>query len=890
MRKIFLFTLVMMLFLAACGGSKTETDTTEAETTTEETAVDEPTAEPTAEPAPAEETAAEPATSDIAATITIESWRNDDLAIWQDVIIPAFNAEHPEIEVIFAPSAPAEYNGVLNTKLAGGTAGDLITCRPFDASLELFDAGYLASLNDLDGMDNFGDVAKSAWVTDDGSDVFCVPMASVIHGFIYNQDLFAEAGVEPPETVDEFFAVMDALDAAGITPLDMGTADQWEAATMGFQNVGPNYWNGEDGRLALISGEGKLTDQAYVDTLAQLARWGDYLPSGFEAQTYPDSQNLFTLGQAAIYPAGSWDISLFNDQADFELGAFMPPVQAAGDPCYISDHTDIALGMNANTENPEAVKTFLTWVASAEFANLYSNALPGFFSLSNADISIDDPIAQEFVNWRGECDSTIRNSYQILSRGEPNLENELWRVSAQVINGDITPEEGAQQLQDGLDMWYTPNAADAATAEDAVADEAEETADAGGYEYLAAAMAGDYEGEEVTVFGKWTEAEGDNFEVVLAEFAEATGIDILYEGSSEFETLITVRTEGGDAPDIAGFPQPALMAEFVRTGDVIDYGAYTNVDQLNADFSEAWTGLATVDGQLSAVPYRASTKSIVWYPTAAFEEAGYEAPQTWDELIALSDDIVANQEGNPWCVSIEHGGVTGWVATDWVEDVLLRTAPPETYDAWVSHDIPFNDPAVLNAVDIVGDLWFADEYVYGGSTGILSIFVGDTQTPMFEDPPQCWFHKQAGWIPDFWPEGTEPGVDSSFFYLPGIDPAYGSPVLGAGDFFAAFDDRPEVLAVMEFLASPEGAETWIKSGGFISPSSAVPSDWYGDYSGQAQAEILATATTLRFDASDLMPAEVGAGTFWSGMVDWVSAEGTNTEEVFQSIEDSWPTE
>jgi len=332
------------------------------------------------------------------------------------------------------------------------------------------------------------------------------------------------------------------------------------------------------------------------------------------------------------------------------------------------------------------------------------------------------------------------------------------------------------------------------------------------------------------------------------------------------------------------------MAEFVETGDVIDYGAYTNVDQLNADFSEAWTGLATVDGQLSAVPYRASTKSIVWYPTVAFEEAGYEAPQTWDEMIALSDAIVAEQGVNPWCVSIEHGGVTGWVATDWVEDVLLRTASPETYDAWVNHEIAFNDPAVMNALEIVGDLWFAEDYVYGGSTGILSIFVGDTQTPMFEDPPQCWFHKQAGWIPDFWPEGTAPGVDSSFFYLPPIDPAYGNPVLGAGDFFAAFDDRPEVLAVMEFLASPEGAETWIKAGGFISPSSAVPADWYGDYSGQAQAEILATATTLRFDASDLMPAEVGAGTFWSGMVDWVSAEGANAEEVFQSIEDSWPTE
>ena len=338
----------------------------------------------------------------------------------------------------------------------GWHGSDLITCRPFDRSLALYDAGHLASLNDLPGMANFGSVAKSAWITDDGSDVFCVPMASVIHGFIYNADLFTEAGVSEPETVDDFFAALDALDAAGITPLDMGTADQWEAATMGFQNIGPNYWAGEEGRLALISGDAKFTDDAYVQTWAQLARWGEYMPSGFQAQTYPDSQNLFTLGQAAIYPAGSWDISLFNSQADFAMGAFKPPVQNAGDTCYISDHTDIAIGMNANSPNQEAAKVFLNWVASAEFANLFSNALPGFYSLANVDLEIEDPLAAEFVSWRGECESTIRNSYQILSRGEPNLENELWRVSAQVINGDIDAETAAQEIQDGLEAWYTP--------------------------------------------------------------------------------------------------------------------------------------------------------------------------------------------------------------------------------------------------------------------------------------------------------------------------------------------------------------------------------------------------------------------------------------------------
>jgi raffinose/stachyose/melibiose transport system substrate-binding protein len=390
-------------------------------------------------------------------TLTIESWRNDDLSIWQDTIIPAFEAQNPGIKVVFAPSAPTEYNAALNAKLEGGTAGDLITCRPFDASLALYDQGYLADLTDVAGMENFSDVAKSAWVTDDGSAVFCVPMASVIHGFIYNKEVFDRLGLSEPTTEAEFFAVLDAIKAEGqVAALNMGTADQWESATMGFQNIGPNYWKGEEGRKALLAGSEKLTDPQYVAVWDQLARWAPYLPEGYQAQTYPDSQNLFTLGQAAIYPAGSWDISLFNQQAEFEMGAFPPPLPEGSDTCYISDHTDIALGMNAATPNAEAARTFLSWVASSEFAELYSNALPGFYSLSNEPVTIQDPLAAEFVSWRENCEETIRNSYQILSRGEPNLENELWRVSAEVMNTTLAPADAAQQIQDGLDKWYTP--------------------------------------------------------------------------------------------------------------------------------------------------------------------------------------------------------------------------------------------------------------------------------------------------------------------------------------------------------------------------------------------------------------------------------------------------
>ncbi|MGR3762330.1 ABC transporter substrate-binding protein (plasmid) [Roseobacteraceae bacterium NS-SX3] len=391
------------------------------------------------------------------ATLTIESWRNDDLTLWQEKIIPAFEAQHPDIKVKFTPSAPAEYNAVLNSKLDAGSAGDLITCRPFDASLALYEAGHLADLSGMEAMGNFPDVAKSAWQTDDGSAAFCVPMASVIHGFIYNKDIFAELGLEEPQTEEEFFALLEKVKEDGsYIPMAMGTNDQWEAATMGYNNIGPNYWKGEEGRLGLIEGEQKLTDPQWTAPFATLAKWGSYLGDGYEAQTYPDSQNLFTLGRAAVYPAGSWEISGFNTQADFEMGAFKPPVQQAGDTCYISDHTDIGIGMNAATDHPEAAKTFLSWVASPEFADIFANALPGFFPLSSAPVELEDPLAKEFLSWRDECESTIRSTYQILSRGTPNLENETWGAAVAAIKGTATPEELGQKLQDGLASWYEP--------------------------------------------------------------------------------------------------------------------------------------------------------------------------------------------------------------------------------------------------------------------------------------------------------------------------------------------------------------------------------------------------------------------------------------------------
>jgi raffinose/stachyose/melibiose transport system substrate-binding protein len=286
-------------------------------------------------------------------------------------------------------------------------------------------------------------------------------MASVIHGFFYNKDIFKKLNLEVPQTKAEFMQVLEAVKKDGrYVPIAMGTADMWETATMGFQNIGPNNWKGEEGRQALLKGTAKFTDEPYIKTWEELASWAPYLPRGYQAVKYSDAQQLFTLGKAAIYPAGSWEIWLFEKDAAFDLGIFPPPVDRKGDTVYISDHTDIALGMNAATRHPDEAKKFLEWMTTSEFASLYSNAVAGFFTLSNHRITLKDPLANEFLSWRKTCKSTIRNSYQILSRGDqfgaPNLENDLWQVSAAVMNGTMTPEEAGKLVQDHLDKWYKP--------------------------------------------------------------------------------------------------------------------------------------------------------------------------------------------------------------------------------------------------------------------------------------------------------------------------------------------------------------------------------------------------------------------------------------------------
>lgn len=427
-------------------------------------------------------------------------------------------------------------------------------------------------------------------------------------------------------------------------------------------------------------------------------------------------------------------------------------------------------------------------------------------------------------------------------------------------------------------------------AEEPTAEPAEEPAAEGEGGFLAQAMAGDFSGTTVTLMGVMVDEEAVKMEESLVPFEEATGIDVNYIGTREFETQINVQVDAGEPPDVANISQPGLLANFVSDGHIVDVSTFLPVEELQERYNQSWLDMAMMEGpdgpMTAGIWHRVSAKSFVWYPKAQFDAAGYTIPETWDEMLALTQQI-ADDGDTPWCIGIESGPATGWVATDWMENIMLRTTSLENYDAWATGELPFASPEVTTAAETMSEIWLNDTYVYGGVPSIITTFIGDSPVPMFEDPPGCWLHVQAPWITGFFGEGLESGVDYDFFYLPPIDEAYGRPVLVAGDIMGMFNDRPEVRALMEYFSTGAGIEQWVRLGGTISPHLDSSLDWYTNDVDRKVADLILNATSVRFDASDLMPAEVGAGSFWKAMTNYVSGSA-DLETALTEVDESWP--
>jgi alpha-glucoside transport system substrate-binding protein len=407
------------------------------------------------------------------------------------------------------------------------------------------------------------------------------------------------------------------------------------------------------------------------------------------------------------------------------------------------------------------------------------------------------------------------------------------------------------------------------------------------------ALNGDYKGTTVSVDGPFTNPDDVRFAESMKAFEDATGITVKYIGDKTFESRISIAVDAGNPPDIADFPQPGTVANFARQGHIIDPGTWISEDWLKQQYNQSWLDMGIVtgpDGQPmnGGVWHRFNAKSLVWYPKAEWDKAGYKIPQTWDELMALTQQI-ADDGDTAWCIGIGSQAATGWPATDWTEDVMLRTTSLENYDKWVKGELKFDSPEVKNAIETWSKIWFNPKYVYGGTSAIVSTYFGDSPAPMFEKPPKCWMHRQGNFITGFFPQDAKAGVDYDFFYFPPIDPQYGKPFLVAGDIMSMFNDRPEVRALMEYFTTPQSASGWLQNGGALAAHLTATPDMYGVDLERGIAQLVADATSFRFDASDQMPAQVGSGSFWTGMVDYVSGTA-DLDTVLKEIDASWPSQ
>lgn len=374
----------------------------------------------------------------------------------------------------------------------------------------------------------------------------------------------------------------------------------------------------------------------------------------------------------------------------------------------------------------------------------------------------------------------------------------------------------------------------------------------------------DLKGETVSVFGPWLGPDKALIESVISYFEAATGADVNYSGSDSFEQQIVIDTQAGSAPNVAVFPQPGLAADLASKGLLTPLGDDTQkwVAE-NYAAGQSWVDLGSFKNKEGNKDYygffyKVDVKSLTWYIPENFEDAGYEVPESMEELKALTKQI-AKDGGKPWCIGLGSGGATGWPATDWVEDMMLRTQSPEDYDKWVSNELKFDDPKVLEAIEEFG--WFArnNDYVSGGAGAVATNDFRESPKGLFSSPPKCYMHRQASFIPSFFPEGTKLGEDADFFYFPAYaEKDLGKPVLGSGTMFAITKPSKATSAFVEFLKSPIAHEVWMAQAGFLTPMKGVNADVYANESLKKQGNILLGATTFRFDGSDLMPGKIGA--------------------------------
>jgi alpha-glucoside transport system substrate-binding protein len=388
----------------------------------------------------------------------------------------------------------------------------------------------------------------------------------------------------------------------------------------------------------------------------------------------------------------------------------------------------------------------------------------------------------------------------------------------------------------------------------------------------------------VSVLGVWGSGELESFQTMIQPWEEMTGGSMEFEGTRDLTAVLRTRIAGDNPPDVAILPNPALMEEFARAGHLQPLDEMLDMDAFQRDYSQSWRDLGTIDGNLYGVFMKAANKSTVWYNPKEFQANNYTVPENWEDLTALSDQMV--QDGKtPWSMAMESGASGGWPASDWIAEIVLNSHGPEFYDQWVAHEVPWTDPRIKEAFERFGQVAHTEGYVAGGVPAILSTNFMDGAYLPFMDPPRSMMYYLGsftqGFIEDQFPD-LVPVEDYDFFSFPVIANEYDGSVTGGADVVVVFRNNPTTASFVEYLASAEAQSIWVEGGGFTSINRSVPPESYPDALAAKAAEQLATATSFRFGAGDMMPAQVQSA-FWAGLLDYLQ-NPNDLDQILQGIE------
>jgi alpha-glucoside transport system substrate-binding protein len=380
--------------------------------------------------------------------------------------------------------------------------------------------------------------------------------------------------------------------------------------------------------------------------------------------------------------------------------------------------------------------------------------------------------------------------------------------------------------------------------------------------------------KKITVLGVWGGQELDVFTDMCKAFTDKTGIAVEFEGTRDLDAVITTRVEAGNPPDVCGLTGPGKMSELARKNKLVDLSKLLDMAYFNKNYATGWKDLGGVDGKLYGVFMKAAVKGLVWYNPKALKAAGLDEPKngwTWDDMIAVSNKIIASGK-TPWAVGMESGSASGWVGTDWIENIFLRQNGPEKYKAWYEGKLSWTSPEMKKAWQTFGQIVADPKMVYGGSQYINATNFGNAAAPLFADPPQAYFHHQASFIQGFITNqfpSAKPVVDFNFVGFPMIDPKYSKAMEVAADLFVAFKSTPEVKAFMNYIVSAEAQAFWAAGTGGLGTNRSLALTFYPDALTKRAAAMLNGTEIVVFDASDMMKSEMN-NAFCSALVSYVN--------------------